>query len=62
MARQNSAAGFGSNELMIAAGDRGLLMKRQNCIRQVRRERAQEQRRARRARRVRVAAIKLGFG
>ena len=57
--KQNNNGGAASNELMIAAGERWVLSKRQNCMRQVRREKAQAERRARR---VKVAPIKRGFG
>ena len=57
--KQNNLYGTASNELMIAAGERVMLSKRQNCMRQVRREKALAERRARR---VKVVPIKRGFG
>ena len=57
--KQNNTGGTASNELMIAAGERWILTKRQNCMRQVRREKAQAERRARR---IKVTPIKRGFG
>ena len=57
--KKNNLAGTASNELMIAAGQRGALSKRQNVMRMIRREKVLAERRARR---IKVTPIKRGFG
>ena len=57
--KQNNLYGTASNELMIAAGERVMLSKRQNVMRMIRREKALAERRARR---IKVTPIKRGFG